>query len=249
MNSNIRHLKQEDRSLNVFQELLNSDTPAEERSVTRLTDESITLLAAGTISTSHALSATVYHILANPRILQIIQKELQETMYHDMSTEALLVRLEHLPYLTATITEGLRLSNVSSHRNVRAATDRSLKFQNWIIPPGVAVGMTPYMVHMNPKLFPAPEEFRPERWLEGDTEAVASSKRYFLAFGKGSRMCIGMNLAYAQFYLTLAAILGRFELRLFETTRADVDVAHDFTGGVARLDSKGVRVVVHKKLI
>lgn len=244
--------RNQDRSKNIFQELLSSDIPVEERSITRLTDEGITLIGAGTSTTSHVVSTTAYHILANPKILQTIQKELQEIMPHDLgeiSTQALLVRLEHLPYLTATITEGLRLSNVASHRNVRVAMDRSLKFQNWIIPPGAAVGMTPYMIHMNPDIFPAPQEFRPERWLQGGAESTGSLKRYFLPFGKGSRICLGMNLAYAELYLTLAAVFRRFELRLFETTRADVDMAHDFIGASARLDSKGVRVVVHKKLI
>ena len=248
MTSNNRDLKQ-DHSSNIFQELLNSDVPTEERSIDRLTDEGITLVGAGTNSTSHVLSATVYHVLANPIILQNIRKELQEIMPHDFSAQAFLTRLEHLPFLTASIMEGLRLSNAASHRNIRVAPDRSLKFHNWIIPPGVATGMTPYMIHMNPNLFPAPQDFRPERWLQKDAESVESLTKYFIAFGKGSRSCLGMNLVYAQMYLTLAAVLSRFELRLFETTRADVDMAHDFISGFPRLDSRGVRVTVHKKLI
>lgn len=254
MTNNTRDLQQ-DRAPNIFQELLNSDVPAEEKSITRLADEGITLLGAGTHTTSHVLSNIVYHILANPNILQTIQKELQEVMSQDSSSaKALLNRLEHLPYFTATITEGFRLSNVASHRNVRIATDRSLRFQNWTIPPGVAVGMTPYMIHMNPDLFPAPQEFRPERWLLHQSNNLEltneSLKKYYMPFGKGSRSCLGMNLVYAEIYLTLAALFRRFELRLFETTRADVDIAHDFIAAAPRVDSKGVRVViVHKKLI
>lgn len=248
MTNNTRDLQQ-DRTPSIFQELLNSDVPAEEKSITRLTDEGITLLGAGTHTTSHVLSATVYHILANPNILQTIQKGLQEVMSQDSSAKALLNRLEHLPLFAASITEGFRLSNVASHRNVRIATDRSLRFQNWTIPPGVAAGMTPYMIHMNPDLFPAPQEFRPERWLQSNDESNESLKKYYMPFGKGSRSCLGMNLVYAEIYLTLAALFRRFELRLFETTRADVDIAHDFIAGSPRMDSKGVRVVVHKKLI
>lgn len=247
MIENNTNLKQ-DRSTNIFQELLNSDIPAEEKSIARLTDEAITLLGAGSNTTPHVLSATAYHILANPQILQNIQKELQEIMPHGLSAQALLIRLQNLPYLTASITEGLRLSNISAHRNARVAPDRSLKFQNWIIPPGVATGMTPYMVHMNPKIFPAPEEFRPERWLQNGGDSAESLKKYMLVFGRGSRGCLGINFAYAELYLTLAAVFGRFELRLFDTTRADVDIAHDFIAGLPRLDSKGVRVVVHRKL-
>lgn len=243
MTSNGENQKQ-DRPSDMFQELLNSDLPAEEKSIARLTDEGIGLLGAGTATTSHIMSATVYHILANPDALQIIQKELQEIIPDELSPPALLSRLEQLPYFTASIKEGLRLSNVSSHRNMRIGVNRSLKFQNWVIPPGVATGMTPYMMHMNPTIFPDPQEFRPERWLQND-----SLKRFFMPFGKGTRTCSGSNVVYAEMHLTLAALFRRFELRLFETTRADVDLVHDFIGGFPRLDSKGVRVTVHRKLI
>ena len=71
--------------------------------------------------------------------------------------------------------------------------------------------------------------------------------KYLLPFGKGSRICLGIELAHAELYLALAAVFARFELRLFETGRADVDVAHDFVVGTPRLDSKGVRVLVRKR--
>jgi hypothetical protein len=51
-------------------------------------------------------------------------------------------------------------------------------------------------------------------------------------------------LAYAELYLPLAAAFRQFDMELYETTREDVDVAHDFFDGFARLDSKGVRVLV-----
>lgn len=248
-----KDFKQAGHPSSIFEELLDSDIPVEEKSVIRLVDEGITLIGAGTISTAHVLSTITYHVLANPEILRTLQQELQEAMPDglDVSAQTRLVRFERLPYLTATITEGLRLADAVFTRNQRVAPDRSLKFHDWIIPPGTIAGMTSHMVHMNPALYPAPREFRPERWLQSDTGSTTtepgSAKRSFMAFGKGSRMCMGMNLAYAELYLTLAAVFGRFELRLFETTRADVDVAHDFVVAVPKLDTKGVRVMVHER--
>jgi len=52
-------------------------------------------------------------------------------------------------------------------------------------------------------------------------------------------MCLGINLAYAEIYLTLAAVFQRFDLELVETTREDVDIVHDFFHPSPRLDSKG----------
>jgi cytochrome P450 len=248
MSDNRVELKQAGEYRTIFQELIYSDIPAEEKSMTRMIDEGMTLIGAGTITTAHVLSTTAYHILANPEVLQTLKHELQEVMPDgsEVPTKTLLAQLEHLPYLTAIITEGLRVANTIVRRNPRVAPGRSLQFQHWTIPPGTAVSMTVSMVNMNPTIFPDPEDFRPERWLPGVAESGVPSKKYHVPFGRGSRMCLGMNLAYAELYLTLAAVFRRFDLELFETTKADVEIVHDFLAGTPRLDSKGVRVLVSK---
>ena len=54
------------------------------------------------------------------------------------------------------------------------------------------------------------------------------------------------SVAYAELYLTLAAVVPRFDLEMFETTAEDIVMDRDFFVGVPKLDSKGVRVVVKK---
>ena len=70
-------------------------------------------------------------------------------------------------------------------------------------------------------VFPEPKRFRPERWLEGDIDV---KRRYLVPFSRGSRMCIGMNLAYAEAYHILAAIFrpDGIKMELFETDETDV---------------------------
>jgi cytochrome P450 len=246
MKSNQKDVKEANNSPTIFHELINSDITAEEKSVARFVDEGITLIGAGTVTTAHVLSTTSYHILANPEILHKLQKELKEAMPDGSfgpSAQNTLNQLEHLPYLTAIIKEGLRLTHAISHRNARVAQDRALKFQDWTIPPGTIVSMTALMLHIDPSVFPTPQEFRPERWLQ-ESPTTKPLEKYLLPFGRGSRICLGMNLAYAELYMALAAVFRRFELSLFETTRDDVEVVHDFVAGSARLDSKGARVAV-----
>jgi cytochrome P450 len=98
------------------------------------------------------------------------------------------------------------------------------------------------MMHENPRIFPEPHEFRPDRWLQGRSKERLD--RYLAPFSKGTRSCIGINLAHAELYLTLAAVFREFDLELYETTREDVDIAHDAFSAAPRLDSKGVRVLV-----
>ena len=76
------------------------------------------------------------------------------------------------------------------------------------------------------------------------TTTTKSLSRYMTAFGRGSRQCIGINIAYAELYIGIATLFRRFDFDLFETERADVDLAHDFVSAHARHGSKGVRVMV-----
>lgn len=249
MTSTSQSPKQTLNSPTIFHELINSDIPPQERSISRLTDEGITLIGAGTVTTAHVLSTTAYHVLASPSILSTLQKELEDAIPDTSKPLPPLVKLEHLPYLTAVIKEGLRLTHAISHRNARVAPNRTLKFQRWTIPPGTLVSMTTYFLHTDPAVYAEPQLFRPERWLHRPTTADDSTplEKYLLPFGKGSRICLGMNLAYAELYMTLAAVVRGFDLQLFETGRGDVEVVHDFVAGAARLDSKGVRVIVQGK--
>jgi cytochrome P450 len=125
-------LKQAGEYRTIFQELIYSDIPAEEKSMTRMIDENMTLIDAKIITTAHVLSTTTYHILANPKVFQILKHELQEVMPVDfeMSIKTLLAQLKHLSYLTAIIIEGLRVANIIVRRNPRVASGRSLQFQH-----------------------------------------------------------------------------------------------------------------------
>jgi hypothetical protein len=103
-------------------------------------------------------------------------------------------------------------------------------------------------------LFPRPREFIPERWI---TDALPSgfpppheARKHFVPFSRGTRACVGMNLAYAELYLTIGTLLkpmeagGSFEMELFETTGRDFEVAFDWFNPCPPLDSKGLRVKV-----
>ena len=109
--------------------------------------------------------------------------------------------------------------------------------------------MSGALVHLNPDIFPAPLEFLPERWLK-DPQLT----RYLCSFAKGSRQCIGINMAYAQLYLCVAGIFRRYGgpgnpgpmgiFELFETTREDVEIQYDLFVPFPKQGSKGVRVLV-----
>ena len=116
----------------------------------------------------------------------------------------------------------------------------------------------------NEAIFPEPMRFRPERWFH----ATDQQNRCFVPFGKGTRMCIGMEyvhlcsysskvrssppvltwldrFAYGEMYMSLATILCRFDLELFETSwERDVSYTRDCFLGESDRASPGIRIKV-----
>lgn len=107
--------------------------------------------------------------------------------------------------------------------------------------------MTGMLTHDNPTIFPSPKTFIPDRWLDRDDKPNNRLQKYITPFSRGSRQCVGMNLAYAELYLTVAAIFapGRFQLELFESDFSDVETVHDWFNPFPRQDSKGIRLLVN----
>jgi cytochrome P450 len=102
--------------------------------------------------------------------------------------------------------------------------------------------MTAYFQHTDPDVFPDPYSFLPERWLANVSPQMT---RNLVPFARGSRNCIGMNLAMAEINMMLAALFrpGAPKFDLFETDETDIVAVHDYIVPLARLDSEGVRVV------
>lgn len=102
------------------------------------------------------------------------------------------------------------------------------------------------LMHYNPDVFPEPEMFNPDRWLPLDTEGKRLNK-YLVPFSKGSRQCVGINLAWAEMQLTIEAIFGKNgpKLRLHDTMfERDVKTVIDGFNPLTMPGSEGVKVMV-----
>ena len=222
------------------------DLPLSEKSLPRLVMEAQSLVGAGTLTSTHMLSITTYHVLMNTQILGKLIVELDEAI-PNADAPCSLQNLERVPYLTAVINEGLRVSYGSVHRLQRVHPDNALTFRDWTIPPGTPVGMSSLYMHNDPALFPEPTRFDPSRWMGPEKELRL---KHLFNFGRGTRQCVGMNLAMAEIYMALATLfrdLGS-KMQLHDTVRErDVDVKHDFFVTNPSLNSRGVRVTLHSK--
>ncbi|KAL8653987.1 MAG: hypothetical protein Q9226_003619 [Calogaya cf. arnoldii] len=227
----------------IFTGILRSNLPAQEKTADRMSSEGMGLLVAGSETTAQTLSITTYHILANPDILAELRKQL-ETAIPEAETLPPLAKLEAIPYLYACVQEGLRLSYGISGRLMRVS-HTPIEYGGWTIPPGVAVGMSTVFMHDDEDVFPNHGVFKPERWLEKREDGVRLNK-YLTAFGKGDRQCIGINLAYAELYMTIATIFRQFDLELYDTDRTTVEYYRDYFNSFPKNGCDGVKVLVRK---
>ncbi|TVY27315.1 Cytochrome P450 monooxygenase [Lachnellula hyalina] len=170
--------------------LVNSDLPESELSVERLTKEAQVLLGAGTVSTARTLDFVCYYILANKDIQAKLQNELRDIMSNYPEQIPSFVQLEKLPYLTSLIKEGLRLSFGNMHRLPRVFPDAAIQYKQWTIPPGVPMGMSAYLMHIDPTAYENPFTFDPDRWMGEPSPLLA---RNYVPFTRGSRNCLGMK--------------------------------------------------------
>lgn len=156
-----------------------------------LTDEMFTILTAAAETTGHTMTMTTYYALSNSVIHQTLVVELK-TAFPNKKANLDYLTLEKLPYLTAVIKEGLRLSYGAVGRLPRVIETDDAIFSGNCVPKGTTVGMSSWMMHRNPENYPDPEKFDPERWTDPKVSQKLDNK-YFVPFSRGSRQCVGMQ--------------------------------------------------------
>lgn len=242
----------------VFEHLLRSELPANEKSFSRIWQDSSSLLGAGVETIANALSVIVIHLLSCPELKNRLKAELRTAIPDRASIPSFRV-LYALPYLSAVVHEGLRKALGLTYRFIRVAPHETMNYGNLVLPPGTAVSVSAMLIHANEAAFgEAVDDFRPERWLQSsnlgigqytktgaDDAAAMDKKTLLLTFGKGPRSCLGMHLAHVEIYMVIATIFRRFDVELYKTGVEDIAPKHDSVMPMVRKDSKGVRLLVN----
>jgi len=160
-------------------------------------DELITLLVAGHETTATALTSALYWLHRTPHALERLRSELQ-----DAGVGADPIKL---PYLTAVGQEALRLHPVAMLSFARQV-ETPVEIAGQSYEPGDLLMACIYLLHQRPDLYPEPQSFRPERFLERQF-----SPYEYMPFGAGVRRCVGAALAQMEMKIVLATILGEMD--------------------------------------
>jgi len=177
-------------------------------SAATLTDSEIhancmVIFAAGHDTTASALTWWIGLMAQYPDYAKQVRQELQEVVGERNPT---LEELTRLKWLNATIKESMRMRpSAVSLFNRRAVRD--VRIGQWLVPKGAAVSVSIYHVHHDPRWYPEPEKFQPERFMPGAPEIPRGA---YLPFGVGPHICIGQHLAMLEMALICAALVRQF---------------------------------------
>ena len=156
-----------------------------------LRDQLMTLLMAGHETTATGLAWAFDLLFRAPQKLQRLRAELAEGGHE---------------YLDAAIEETLRVRPVVPFigRELRVPTELA----GYELPEGTVVMPSIYLAHTRQDLYPDPQAFRPERFLDGGPDTYS-----WIPFGGGTRRCIGAAFAQLEMRVVLRTVLGQAELR------------------------------------
>lgn len=169
-------------------EIVESGLPLSEKTFDRIFEEIVTVTGAAFETSASCLRLILFHVFANASILERLRAEITTAVAESPEDWPLrLQTLEQLPYLTAVLMEGLRLSPALGTRTPRVS-NKDLFYGSWRIPAGTPIGMTVLLMHTDESIYPDPMRFDPERWLG----AQKNSDKTFAPFSRGTRNCLGM---------------------------------------------------------
>ena len=170
-------------------------------------DEVMTLLLAGHETTALTLTWAFLLLDRNPDARLRLEAELAAVLGAESPSPDV---VSALPYTQAIVNETLRLYPPAYVTGREAI--RQTRVGGTAIPKGHIILISMYTTHRDARFFPEPDEFRPERWLDGLEKRLPRGA--FIPFGMGSRMCIGAAFAMMEAVLLLATIARRWRFEL-----------------------------------
>ena len=170
----------------------------------------------GSDTVSVAFRAIIYHLLRNPRILAKVVDDIdQANEAGQLSTPITYKEATiHFSYFQAVVKEAMRIHPSIGMIFERYVPAGGVEICGQHIAGGTIVGVNPWVVQHDPSVFPDPETFIPERWIDNSPDQLKQMEASIFLFGGGSRMCVGKSIAFLEIYKLVPEILRRYTVTL-----------------------------------
>jgi cytochrome P450 len=167
-------------------------------------NEVTTLLLAGHDTTAAALTWTLYFLAANPAIQERVREEAATVVSERTPSFEDIGRMK---YLDRMVKESLRLRPPAIGVFFRQAVE-DVEIGGWRLRKGALASSYSWVTHRDPRWFPEPEKFDPDRFLPERFDQLPLGS--YFPFGTGPRMCIGLNMATLEIQAVVTALVQRF---------------------------------------
>ncbi|KAK3405911.1 hypothetical protein EUGRSUZ_K02129 [Eucalyptus grandis] len=179
------------------------------------------LIMTGTESTSITMTWALSLLLNHPAALKSAQQELDTVIGREKWVQE--SDISNLKYVQAIVKETLRLYPPAPLTGIREAME-DCYISGCHVPKGTRVLINIWKLQRDPRVWPEPDAFLPERFLEEHKEVDLRAKNFeFIPFSSGRRSCPGATLGLQVVEFTLARILQGFEVTLAEGARVDME--------------------------
>ncbi|KAH7070316.1 cytochrome P450 [Paraphoma chrysanthemicola] len=185
-----------------------------------LIENAVIVIIAGSGTTATAQLSMIYELGKHPEMQRKLESEIRhafpdQTVFPDYEVAT------ELPYLNCVLQETMRLRGPIPTFSPRISPGKVIGGE--YIPAGTLVSNLAYTTHRDPRVFPHPTEFIPERW-ENPTKEM---KLMYRPFSTGPRNCVGMHLARVQLLLAVCALYQRFDITLDPSTTEELMIMRD----------------------
>lgn len=184
------------------------------------------LIFAGTDSTGMNLATIMFHLAKHPEVVKSLEQEIDQ---NDDITD--LMEIQALPWLRAVVREGLRVSMANPSRLARVVPDQGWSFKGTTFSAGTEVSCAPFELHLNKDIFRNPADFDPRRWIDEEPTSK-EMERDSIPFGLGTRQCIARNLATAELFLAVRALVKSGVMHGAEAVADKIEIMEWFNSHV-----------------
>ncbi|KAI9563272.1 hypothetical protein GHT06_010730 [Daphnia sinensis] len=176
-----------------------------------------TFMIEGHDTTSSLLGWFLYSMAANPDCQEKVWNELQST-FGDSDRYFKQDDVSNLKYLECCIKETLRM--YPSVPGFERTVVEDIQLGEYLVPAGCTLGFLVFAAHRNPKFFPDPLVFNPERFFPD--EAIGRHPYAYVPFSAGPRNCIGQRFALLESKTVLSTLLRRFKFEIAPNAKPPV---------------------------
>ncbi|XP_078698204.1 cytochrome P450 2J1-like [Branchiostoma floridae x Branchiostoma belcheri] len=169
------------------------------------------LFLAGTETTASTLNWALLYMLRHPDVQEKVQQEISSTIGQDVTPSV--SHRSQLPYTEAVITEVMRINPIAPIGAPHSTSNATTLFE-YDVPKNSLVFTNLWAVLHDPEVYPEPDSFKPERFL--DDKGQFNKGDTFIPFSLGRRACLGEQLARMELFLFFTSLMQHFTFKLPE---------------------------------